>query len=115
MPTASLAKVSKEEAVSLAARYKKQIANIRDKGAKIGENVMETVLTVGAGAGLGYVAAKYPGQWMSVDKEIWIGGGFLLLGLTGLGGDKMSDAMLALGNGALAAWAYGAVKAKAGV
>jgi hypothetical protein len=110
----SLAQVSKKEAVSLAARYKKQIANIKEKGAKVGENVMETALTIGAGAGAGYLAAKFPGQWVGVDKEIWFGGGLLLLGLTGLGGPKMSDAMLALGNGVLAAWAYGMVKAKAG-
>jgi hypothetical protein len=109
----SLANVSKTEAVKLAARYKKQIANIKAKGAEVGENVMVTALTIGAGAGAGYVAAKFPGQWVGVDKEIWLGGGLLLLGLTGLGGNKMSDAMLSMGNGVMAAWAYNMVRTKA--
>jgi hypothetical protein len=109
----SLANVSKQEAVKLAARYKRQIAKIKEKGAAVGENVMVTALTIGAGAGAGYVAAKFPGQWVGVDKEIWLGGGLLLLGLTGLGGAKMSDAMLSMGNGVMAAWAYNMVKTKA--
>lgn len=109
----SLANVSKQEAVKLAARYKRQIAKIKEQGAQVGENVMVTALTIGAGAGAGYVAAKFPGQWVGVDKEIWLGGGLLLLGLTGLGGAKMSDAMLSMGNGVMAAWAYNMVKTKA--
>jgi len=114
MATASLANVSKKEAVTLAARYKKQLANVKAKGAEIGENIMETALTIGAGAGMGYVAAKFPGQWLGVDKELWVGGGMLLLGLTGLGGKKMSDAAMAMGNGVLAAYAFNMVKSKAG-
>jgi hypothetical protein len=74
---------------------------------------METALTVGAGAGAGYLSAKFPGQWMGVDKELWIGGSLLLLGLTGLGGARMSDAALSLGNGVMAAWAFNMVKTKA--
>lgn len=113
MPTGSIAQVSKKEAVSLAVRYKGQIARAKAKAAEVGENLMQTALTIGAGAGAGYMAAKFPGKWVGVDKEIWLGGALLLAGLTGLGGKRFSDSMLSMGNGVFAAWAYTMVKEKA--
>jgi hypothetical protein len=111
--TTSLANVSKADALKKAATFKKQLMNLKEKYASSGEAIMETALTVGAGAGMGYVAAKFPGDWLGVNKEIWIGGGLLLLGLTGLGGEKMSGAAMSLGNGVLAAWSYNMVRDRA--
>ena len=114
MPAKALTSgTSRSAALEQAAKYKKQIANIKAKGAEVGQRVMTTAITIGAGAGAGFYAGKYPGKWMNVDKELWIGGVLMGLGLTGLGGDTMSDAALAGGNGVLAAWGYNAAKTKA--
>jgi len=115
MATAAVAKMTKveAEAVGIAARLKKQLANIKAKGAKIGENIMLVGLTAGGAAGAGYLAAKFPGQWLKMDKEWWIGGGLVVLGLTGLGGERLSDAALALGGGVIAGRLYATVKEKA--
>ncbi len=107
------AQVSKTELAKSANRYKAQLAKIKDQASAYGERIMTTAVTIGSAAGAGYISAKYPGQWIGVDKELWIGGTFLLLGLTGLGGDKMSEAMLSAGNGVMAAWAFQMTKTKA--
>lgn len=90
----------------------KTIARVRIKAAVYGEKMLETVVTVGGGAAAGYMSVKWPGQWMSIDKEIWVGGGAIIVGLTGLGGARMSDAALSFGNGVMAVWAANLVKAK---
>lgn len=112
MANVSLTGVSKTNLFKELASKKKQIANVKAKAAKAGENMMESLLTIGGGAGAGYMAVKWPGQWVGVDKEIWVGGGLLLIGLTGLGGSKMSDAAMSLGNGVMAVWAANMVRTK---
>ncbi len=120
MPALNLASASKTEAIKVAVEQTKKADSLKnrfdrmkEKGAEVGENIMGSTLTIGAGAGAGLLAAKYPGQWMSVDKEVWIGLGAIVLGLTGLGGPKMSGAMLSIGNGFGAVWAYNALKNRA--
>ena len=109
---ANLANVSKTKALQMAASAKRQLARVREEAAEMTGRVMDTGLTVGGGAAAGYVNAKFPGQWVGVDKEIWIGGGLALIGLAGMGGAKWNQAVLDLGNGMLAGWAYNAVRTK---
>jgi hypothetical protein len=108
----SLAPVSKTNLMKKVASQAKSLQRYRAKAAAVGERVMETGLTVGGGALAGYMAVKFPGQWVGVDKEIWVGGGFLVAGLTGIGGSRMSDAALAIGNGMMAVWAANMVRSK---
>lgn len=90
---------------------KAQLASIRKSGREAAERSMNVAISVGAAAGAGYMAKQFPGQWMSVDKEIWLGGGFLALGLLGVFGDKVSDPMVAAGSGILSAYVYNRVAA----
>ena len=99
-------------AIQTAARYKKQAIKARDEKAKTGARIMGTAFNIGAGAGAGWFAATYPGKWVNVDKELFLGGGLMVLGLTGLAGEGMSDAALEMGKGVLAYWAGSMVKTK---
>ena len=103
---------TRNEAIALAARYKKQIAKMKAAGEKVGSRVMDTGLTIGGGALMGAINGKYPGKWMNIDKEIWIGAPMLLVGLTGIFGDKVSDGALSIANGVFALWAGNMVKSK---
>ena len=89
---------------------RRSMSAIRKRGAEVGERFMVTSLTIAGGAGAGYIAKKWPGQLLKVDKEVWVGGALLVLGLTGLGGNKMSDAALALGGGVIAGYLYNRVR-----
>ena len=91
-------------------RLAAQIKNLKAQGQAAAERTMTVAIGVGAAAGAGFLAKQYPGQWMSVDKEIWLGGGLLALGMIGLGGPKMSDPMIAAGSGILSAYAYNRVR-----
>ena len=108
----AIAGVSKTTLFKELASKKKQIANVKKKAAEYGENIMGSMVTIGGGAAAGYIAVKWPGQWMGIDKALWVGGGALLMGLTGLGGDKMSDSAMAFGNGVMAVWIADMVKSK---
>lgn len=115
----SLQGVSRKTAIEVAEKESKaaksarsKLAKLKENAAEVGQRVMGTALTIGAGAAVGFLDAKYPGKWLNVDKEIWIGGALLALGLLRIGGDTMSDAMLYAGNGVMAAWAYNAVKTR---
>ncbi len=110
MPTKALP--SKADQNRTIARFKAKAISAAKKTAEYGEKIMNTGITLGAAAGMGWMAAKYPGKWMGAPKEVWVGGTFFILGLTGLGGDKMSDAMLAAGNGIAAAYLYNLVRQK---
>lgn len=101
-------------AISLKKKYNSARASLdraREKGREAAERTMTVAISVGAAAGAGYVAKQFPGQWMSVDKELWLGGGFLAVGLMGLFGDKVSDPMVAAGSGILSAYVYNRVAA----
>jgi len=110
MPAKALSKA--ETAIQTAARYKKAAIKARDEKAQTGARIMGTAFNIGAGAGAGWFAAKYPGKWISVDKELFLGGGLMIVGLTGLGGPGMSDASLEMGKGVLAYWAGNMAKTK---
>lgn len=104
--------VSKQEAIKEAVSARRSLKNLRDKVAERAGRAMDVGLTLGGAAAAGYVDAKFPGMWMNVDKTLWIGGGLVLLGLSGLAGAKASDPLMNLGNGMLSAWLYNLVKAK---
>ena len=99
-----------QTATKLSERKAKQLQTMKEKGAEVGEKVVVSVISIGTGAGIGWIQKKYPGQWMKVDKELWIGAPMLLLGLTGLLGEKASYAVLAAGNSVMAIWTAGKVK-----
>lgn len=113
MATAALQNVSKTEAIKKAASWRNKYMKVVEKGAKVGENVMSTAVTIGSAGAVGYFVGKMPGQWLGMDKELWIGGGALLMGLIGLGGPKFSDVLLNAGNGVLAAWTFNLARSKA--
>jgi hypothetical protein len=98
---------SERKAMSLAsklARYNKQAKEAASR-------TMTVAISVGGAAAAGYISKKFPGQWMGIDQELILGGGLLAAGLLKLGGDKMSEPMLAAGSGILAAYAYNKTKA----
>ena len=113
MATAALANVSKTEAIKKAASWRNKYMKVVEKGAKVGDNVMSTAVTIGAAGAVGYFVGKMPGQWLGMDKELWIGGGAMLLGLIGLAGPRASDVLLDAGNGVLAAWTFNLARSKA--
>jgi len=108
----ALAQTSKTAILKEAVRAKTSLANLKNKVEERAGRTMDVALTLGGAAAAGYVAVKFPGQWYGLDKTVWLGGAFALLGLSGMAGRRASDPLLNLGNGMLAAWVYDATKAK---
>lgn len=88
-----------------AAANSKRLAKIKEQAKLASTRTMSVALGVGGAAAMGFVAAKYPGQWMGIDKELLVGGGLLAAGLL-MPDEKMSDPMLHAGAGILSAYAY---------
>jgi len=115
---ASLADVSKKELAEQYAGLKRRMDKTRKQARDEGETLIRDVITVGSGAGVGYLmgsrAASVAGgseeelaeaqQIAGVDMDLVIGGGLAAVGLMKLGG-KMSDTVRAAGIGALTSWA----------
>lgn len=115
---ANMAIPTKTEAIEIASRYKTRYKNAIAKGKKAGEQIMQFGVAVGIAAGIGYYmgdTVKKGGtlQWAGIDKEIWIGGLFTVIGLTGLGGESMSGFSRAAGTGVFSAWGYNAAYKRA--
>jgi len=117
---ASLADISKKELAEQYASLKRRMDKSRKQARDEGETLIRDVITVGSGAGVGYLmgskAASVGGaaageeelaaaqQVAGVDLDLMIGGGLAAVGLMKLGG-KMSDTVRAAGIGALTSWA----------
>ena len=103
---------SKEDLAKEAISARKSLRSFKEKAQEASARVMDVGLTLGGAGIAGYVDAKFPGDWMKLPKTLWIGGGLVLLALTGLAGKKATDPLLNLGNGMLSAWLYNTVRAK---
>jgi hypothetical protein len=116
---ASLADISKKELAEQYASLKRRIDKGRKQGREEGEALIRDVITVGAGAGVGYLMGSREAnvgagaseediakaqQIGGVDMDLVIGGGLAVVGLMKMGG-KMSDTVRAAGIGALTSWA----------
>lgn len=117
---ASLADISKKELAEQYASLKRRMDKSRKDARSEGETLIRDVITVGSGAGVGYLmgsrAASVGGaaaseeelaeaqQIAGVDMDLVIGGGLAAVGLMKMGG-KMSDTVRAAGIGALTSWA----------
>lgn len=112
--TAELRKLDKDTLVEgmqkLAARARRSQEKIKAKA----EDAMQVALGATAAFGVGYymgtVKRDNPGdpealQIMGLDPDLLIGGSLAAIGLTGMGGKKMSGAALAAGTGVLSLWA----------
>jgi hypothetical protein len=117
---AKLSQISKTELAEAYSRLKgrisKQAANARSQN----EKMISDAITVASGGGLGYYMGKMEQeaggaaatedalaekqQLAGVDLDLLVGGVAAAVGLTGMGG-KMSDAVRAVGVGALTEWA----------
>ena len=117
---ASLADISKKELAEQYASLKRRMDKSRKQARDEGEALIRDVITVGAGAGVGYLMGqKYAEaggdaaseeeiaesqQIAGIDMDLAIGGGLAAVGLMKLGG-KMSDTVRSAGIGALTSWA----------
>lgn len=117
---ASLADISKKELAEQYASLKRRMDKSRKQARDEGEALIRDVITVGSGAGVGYLMGqKYAEaggdaaseeeiaeaqQIAGVDMDLAIGGGLAAVGLMKMGG-KMSDTVRAAGIGALTGWA----------
>ncbi len=106
MAEASLANVSKKEAVGLAARYKKQITKIKDEGKRIGMNMAGVAVGAGTAVGSGILFNKFPAakEVAGVDTQLVGGGVMVLMGVFMKG--AYSGAMMSMGEGLLYPWLY---------
>ncbi len=89
----------------------KRLAEYKSQAKEAASRTMTVAIGVGGAAAAGYIKKKFPGQWMGIDQELILGGGLLAAGLLKLGGDKMSEPMLAAGSGILAAYAFNKTQA----
>ena len=126
-----LSKVSKEELATVIARYKKRDQKSRMQARRAAEQLTADLVTVGSGAGLGYLmgsriasvendklgnadpeaveeALKEKTQIAGIDLDLAIAGTAAALGLTDMAGN-MSDFLRNVGIGGLTA--YGSRKA----
>ena len=118
MATAMAIPNTKTEAVEMAARYKGRYTRAMAKAKVAGEQILQFGVAVGVAAGVGYWMGRdakkgVDPQWAGLDKEVWIGGGLAVLGLTKLGGESMSGFARAAGTGVLSAWGYNAARTRA--
>lgn len=116
---ASLADISKKELAEQYASLKRRMDKSRKDARSEGETLIRDVITVGSGAGVGYLMGSRAAsvgagaseeelaeaqQIAGVDMDLVIGGGLAAVGLMKMGG-KMSDTVRAAGIGALTSWA----------
>ena len=115
---AALKDVSKQELAEAYSKLKARTRNAQVVAKKEGEALISDALTVGTGWGVGYVmgqrvadvdptdedAMAEAQQMAGIDIDLLIGGSAAVIGLMKLGG-KQSDAVRAIGIGALAEWA----------
>lgn len=116
---ASLADISKKELAEQYAGLKRRMDKSRKQARDEGEALIRDVITVGSGAGVGYLMGSRAAsagagaseeelaeaqQIAGVDMDLVIGGGLAAVGLMKMGG-KMSDTVRAAGIGALTSWA----------
>ena len=116
---ASLADISKKELAEQYASLKRRMDKSRKQARDEGEALIRDVITVGSGAGVGFLMGKQAAgagagaseeeiaeaqQIAGVDMDLAIGGGLAAVGLMKMGG-KMSDTVRAAGIGALTSWA----------
>ena len=115
---AGLADISKKELAEQYAGLKRRMDKSRKQARDEGEALIRDVITVGSGAGVGYLMGQKEAsvaggsdeelaeaqQIAGVDMDLVIGGGLAAVGLMKLGG-KMSDTVRAAGIGALTSWA----------
>ena len=116
-----LMKLPKEDLADGVTRGIRNVARYKAKAAKAAEDVMELALAGGAAFGTGYWIGNIKGasevageseedreaalKLFGMDKDLVVGIGLAAVGLTGMGGKKMSAAAKAAGNGVLAYWA----------
>lgn len=116
---ASLADISKKELAEQYASLKRRMDKSRKQARDEGEAIIRDVITVGSGAGAGWLMGSRAAsagagaseeeiadaqQIGGVDMDLAIGGGLAAVGLMKMGG-KMSDTVRAAGIGVLTSWA----------
>lgn len=117
---AKLSQISKTELAEAYSRLKGRISKQAASARSQNEKMISDAITVASGGGLGYYMGKMEQeaggaaatedalaekqQLAGVDLDLLVGGVAAAVGLTGMGG-KMSDAVRAVGVGALTEWA----------
>lgn len=113
-----LMKLPKEDLADGFTRMANRAKKYKEKAAAAAADIMELALAGGAAFGVGYWIGNIKGthaadgtdptddlKLFGMDKDLVVGAGLAVVGLTGLGGKKMSGAAKAAGAGVLAYWA----------
>jgi hypothetical protein len=113
-----LAKLPKEDLVDGFNRMAKRAKSYKEKAAQTAADTMELALAGGAAFGVGYWIGNIKGvhaadgtdpeedlKLFGLDKDLAVGIVLAGVGLTGMGGKKMSGAARAAGQGVLSYWA----------
>lgn len=112
-----LMKLPKEDLADGFTRMANRAKKYKEKAADAAADVMELALAGGAAFGVGYWIGNIKGthaadgtdptddlKLFGMDKDLVVGIGLAALGLTGMGGKKMSGAAKAAGLGVLSYW-----------
>ena len=113
-----LMKLPKEDVVDGFQRMANRAKKYKEKGREFAENTMELAVAGGASFGVGYWIGNIKGQHavdgtdaeedlklFGLDKDLAVGLGLAAVGLTGMGGKRMSGAARAASMGVLSYWA----------
>lgn len=113
-----LMKLPKEDLADGFTRMANKAKKYKERAKEAAGDIMELALAGGAAFGVGYWIGNIKGthaadgtdptedlKLFGMDKDLVVGIGLAALGLTGLGGKKMSGAAKAAGTGVLSYWA----------
>lgn len=112
-----LMKLPKEDAVDFGVRMANAARKAKEKTKAAAGDMMELALAGGAAFGVGYWIGNIKGthadagtdptddlKLFGLDKDLAVGIALGVVGLTGMGGKKMSSAAKAAGTGVLSYW-----------
>jgi hypothetical protein len=113
-----LMKLPKEDLADGFTRMAGRVKKVKEKAKEAAEDIMGLALAGGAAFGVGYWIGNIKGghavdgtdptedlKLFGMDKDLVVGIGLAALGLTGMGGKRMSGAAKAAGTGVLSYWA----------